>query len=201
MRLTTAALSAALVALAVACRPHTETAAAPAQNPDSVSLEQAYRDSVARAEQLARERAEAERQEALRIADSIENQRRSQQQMVALLTTMIHFDYDRATIRPSDAQILDLKVPVLQANQDVRIQVAGNCDERGSDEYNLALGNRRAIAAKAYLARYGISGDRIETVTYGEERPVDPRHNEAAWAMNRNSQFSLLTPTVALRTP
>lgn len=201
MRLTPAALSAALVALAVACHPHTETAATPAQTPDSISLEQAYRDSVARAEQLARERAEAERQEALRIADSIENQRRSQQQMVALLTTMIHFDYDRASVRPSDAQILDLKVPVLQANPDVRIQVAGNCDERGSDEYNLALGNRRAIAAKAYLARYGISGDRIETVTYGEERPVDPRHNETAWAMNRNSQFSLLTPTVALRTP
>lgn len=201
MRLIPAALPAALVALAVACHPHTETAATPAQNADSISLEQAYRDSVARAEQLARERAEADRQEALRIADSIENQRRSQQQMVALLTTMIHFDYDRATIRPSDAQILDLKVPVLQANQDVRIQVAGNCDERGSDEYNLALGNRRAIAAKAYLARYGISGDRIETVTYGEERPVDPRHNETAWAMNRNSQFNLLTPTVALRLP
>ena len=77
--------------------------------------------------------------------------------------------------------------------------MAGNCDERGSDEYNLALGNRRAIAAKQYLTSHGIAASRIEIVSYGKERPVDPGHNEEAWASNRNDQFENLTTNVVLR--
>ncbi len=83
----------------------------------------------------------------------------------------------------------------------MRIQTAGNCDERGSDEYNLALGNRRAMAAKHYLVEHGIDASRVETVSYGEERPIDPGHTEEAWAKNRNDQFEILTANVVLRQP
>ena len=94
---------------------------------------------------------------------------------------------------------MDEKLPILTANSQVRFQIAGNCDERGSDEYNLALGNRRATTAKQYLVAHGIDASRIETVSYGEERPLDPAHNEEAWAKNRNDQFEILTANVVLR--
>jgi peptidoglycan-associated lipoprotein len=189
----------ALAAAAVGCHPTPDVAVNPVA--DTLALaERARQDSIARADALARARADSERADAQRRADSVAALQTTRQ-MEQILTTMVHFDYDRSVIRPGDAQVLDLKIPVLQANKDVRIQVAGNCDERGSDEYNLALGNRRAIAAKAYLAAHGVDGERIETITYGEERPVDPRHTATAYAMNRNAQFSLLTPSVVLRLP
>ena len=97
--------------------------------------------------------------------------------------------------------MLDRKVPVLKANSDLRIQIAGKCDERGSDEYNLALGNRRALSAKQYLVNHGIEGGRITTISYGKERPLDPGHNEEAWAKNRNDQFDIVTANVVLRQP
>jgi peptidoglycan-associated lipoprotein len=112
----------------------------------------------------------------------------------------IHFDFDKSVVRRDDAPTLDRKIPVLLANSAARIQIAGNCDERGSVEYNLALGNRRAAAAKQYLVAHGVAADRVETKSYGEERPVDPGHNEEAWASNRNDQFTILTDT-ELRQP
>jgi peptidoglycan-associated lipoprotein len=112
---------------------------------------------------------------------------------------MLHFDFDRSIIRPEDARLLDEKISILTTNPEARVQISGNCDERGSDEYNLALGNRRAIAAKQYLVEHGIDAGRIETVSNGEERPIDPGHSEEAWAMNRNDQFELLTQNVVLR--
>lgn len=204
MRITPAAWTAALASLtftAVACHnnPAPQTAVAPVV--DSAALERARQDSIARAEAEAREREAQARLERQRIADSVAAAQRASQQMQTVLTTMVHFDYDRSQIRPGDAQVLDLKIPILQANPEVRLQVAGNCDERGSDEYNLALGNRRAMAVRTYLASHGIDASRLELVSYGEERPVDPGHNETAWAMNRNGQFSLLNPQVALRMP
>ena len=111
--------------------------------------------------------------------------------LTADLTAMIHFELDRSDIMPEDRTILDRKAAILAANPAARIQIAGNCDDRGSDEYNLALGNRRAVAAKQYLAGKGIDGGRIETVSYGEERPVAQGQSEAAWAQNRNDQFTL----------
>jgi len=78
---------------------------------------------------------------------------------------------------------------------------SARCDARGSDEYNLALGNRRAISARQYLVNHGIDADRIEVVSFGKERPRDPGHNEQAWAMNRNDQFEILNPSVVLRKP
>jgi peptidoglycan-associated lipoprotein len=118
-----------------------------------------------------------------------------------LLATMIHFDFDKAIIRPGDASILDQKVSIMQANPGLRIRLSGHCDERGSDEYNLALGNRRATAAKQYLVSHGIDAGRIETVSYGEERPLDPGHNEEAWAKNRRDETEILAGGDALKQP
>src|SRR3989441_2521803 len=91
-----------------------------------------------------------------------------------MLATMIHFDYDKSNIRAEDAAVLDQKVAILQANPNLRIRISGHCDERGSDEYNLALGNRRATAAKQYLVSHGIEAGRSGTGSDGEERPDAP---------------------------
>jgi peptidoglycan-associated lipoprotein len=139
---------------------------------DSTALRRAREDSIARAAEEARARAAAERRAEQRRADSLAALQRKSAAVNAELAAMIHFDFNRAIIRPGDARALDEKLPILQANPQVRIRVAGNCDERGSDEYNLALGNRRAISAKAYLVAHGIDASRIETVSYGKERPI-----------------------------
>jgi peptidoglycan-associated lipoprotein len=166
---------------------------------DSTALERARQDSIARAEEEARARAAAERRAQQRRADSLAALQRKSAAFNAELATMVHFDFDRAVIRPGDAGVLDEKIPILEANAQVRIRVVGNCDERGSDEYNLALGNRRAIAAKQYLTSHGIAASRIEIASYGKERPVDPGHTAEAWAKNRNDQFENLTTNVVLR--
>jgi peptidoglycan-associated lipoprotein len=107
------------------------------------------------------------------------------------LAAMINFDYDQATIRPPDEATLDRKASVLQANPNVKIRISGHADERGSDEYNLALGNRRAAAAKRYLENKGVDGGRLEVVSYGEERPLNPGHDETAFAQNRRDEFEV----------
>src|SRR5207247_508217 len=91
--------------------------------------------------------------------------------------------------------------PTPQANPDLRIRISGHCDERGSDEYNLALGNRRATAAKQYLVSHGIDGGRIETSSYGEERPLAQGHDEGAWAQNRRDEFEIIGGGDVLRRP
>jgi peptidoglycan-associated lipoprotein len=189
-----------LVLAASACSQSPPPQVAVQPQVDSAALaEQARRDSIARAEEEARAREAAERRAAQRRADSLAALERRSENLKVVLGEMIHFDFDKSTIRPGDARVLDEKTPILLANPHVRIQIAGNCDERGSDEYNLALGNRRAIAAKRYLVEHGIEESRIETVSYGEERPLDPGHNEVAWAKNRNDRFEILTPNVVLR--
>lgn len=105
------------------------------------------------------------------------------------LLKMIHFDFDKYDIRPQDAEILKQNAEILKRFPAVKIQIEGHCDERGTEEYNLALGERRANSTKRYLISLGIAADRITTISYGEERPLDPSHNEAAWAKNRRAQF------------
>jgi len=108
------------------------------------------------------------------------------------ITASIYFDFDKSDIR-SDAQAtLDAKIPYLQANPGMRIRIEGNTDERGSDEYNLALGQRRAASAKKYLVDHGIDAGRIDIVSYGEERPVCREHNETCWQQNRRDDFRIL---------
>jgi peptidoglycan-associated lipoprotein len=101
----------------------------------------------------------------------------------------IYFAFDKSTLTPASQDNLLRKAEWLRANPDATITIEGNCDERGTNEYNLALGDRRAEAAKAFLVDLGIDPARITTISYGEERPVDPRHNEEAWAKNRRDHF------------
>jgi peptidoglycan-associated lipoprotein len=105
----------------------------------------------------------------------------------------IHFDFDKYDIRPGDAEILKENAALFMKYSGVKIQVEGHCDERGTIEYNLALGERRANSAKRYLISLGISGDRISTISYGKEKPLDPSHNEEAWAKNRRDHFIVLS--------
>jgi peptidoglycan-associated lipoprotein len=101
----------------------------------------------------------------------------------------IHFDFDKSAVRPGDAKILDASSSYLKANPEQLVLIEGNCDERGTLEYNLALGERRAKAAQSYLVTQGIPPGRITLVSYGEERPVCTEKTEACWSQNRNDQF------------
>jgi peptidoglycan-associated lipoprotein len=99
----------------------------------------------------------------------------------------IHFDFDKYDIRPEDAAILKESAALLKKFPNVKIQIEGHCDERGTVEYNLALGERRANKTKDYLVSLGLSVARISTISYGKERPFDPAHNEEAWSKNRRA--------------
>ena len=140
------------------------------------------------ADQDAKARAEAEQQARLRdlkmaqkLADEIRN----------FEAENIYFAFDRSDLTDESKSALREKGNWLRANGDYSVNISGNCDERGTAEYNLALGERRAHAAKKFLMGLGISENRLARISYGEERPVDPGHNDEAWAKNRNDQFTL----------
>jgi peptidoglycan-associated lipoprotein len=171
--------------------PVQQTSAGP--NADSIRRAQ---DEAARraAEEAARRRAADSAAAAARNAAAMGSAR-------AALTAMVHFDYDQSDLRTEDRTILDAKIPVLQANPDVKIRVAGHTDERGSDEYNLALGQRRAATVKRYLVEHGIADARIETISYGEERPIAQGSDESAYAQNRRAEFEITAGGQTLRAP
>jgi len=197
-------LSGLAVAVMAACggkKPETTPAPVGINADSAAEADRLRADSIARAEREAREREEAERRRQQALADSLAALGQTTNAVRALLGTLIHFDYDKALIRGGDASVLDQKVAILQANPELRIRISGHCDERGSDEYNLALGNRRATAAKQYLVSHGIDASRIETVSYGEERPMAQGHDEESWAQNRRDEFEILSGGEKLKQP
>lgn len=101
----------------------------------------------------------------------------------------IYFDFDKYNLRDDARRVLDANAEILRNNSDMNIMIEGHCDERGTDEYNLALGERRAQAARDYLMRMEIDGSRINVISYGEARPVAPGHDEESWALNRRGEF------------
>jgi peptidoglycan-associated lipoprotein len=105
----------------------------------------------------------------------------------------VFFDFDKYDVRPQDIDILKQNAALLAKYPRVKIQIEGHCDERGTAQYNLALGERRANSTKQYLVSLGISVDRISTISYGEEKPLDPGHNEEAWAKNRRAHSVILS--------
>lgn len=121
--------------------------------------------------------------------------------MTAELGNVIHFDYDKADIKPEDQPILDRKAAIMRANPAVRVRISGHADERGSDEYNQVLGQRRANAAKDYLVARGVEATRIHLTSYGEERPVDRAGSEDAFARNRRDEFEITAGGNALVRP
>lgn len=106
----------------------------------------------------------------------------------------IHFAFDSSVIRKSEKSNLQAVASALSADANLKLLIEGNCDERGTEEYNRALGERRALAAREALAKLGVDPMRVRTISYGEDRPVDPGHDEAAWSQNRRDDFVLLHP-------
>ena len=109
----------------------------------------------------------------------------------ATLEERIHFALDRADLTPEARTTLAAKAEILRSSPAISIRIAGHADERGSDEYNLALSKRRAAEAKRFLMQQGIDSTRLETVGYGEEQPMDMSSTEPAWAMNRRAEFNV----------
>ena len=183
-----------------ATTPEVASAAQEQMARDSAARAQARRDSlaradsIARAQELAQSHADSVRNEVMRETVASEKDVTNLGLSAAdeaLMTQQIHFDYNKADLLAAEQELLQQKLAILQAHPYLVVQVAGNCDERGSDEYNMALGERRAAAAERWLEAHGIASDRITVTSYGKERPLDPGHDEAAYAKNRRDDFVL----------
>lgn len=166
-------------------------------NQDSMTRANARRDSIARAD--------AERRRELARADSIRRANDARGAAAAsaraALSGPVHFEFDQFEILTADRPLLERKAAILSANPAIRLRIEGNADERGSDEYNLALGMRRAATAKRYLIEHGIEASRMETTSNGEERPACQGHDEACWTQNRRADFVPTTRVDALVVP
>jgi peptidoglycan-associated lipoprotein len=146
----------------------TQTVVRQTSNDDAARRDAMRADSLRRAEEAARAAAESARQ---------------------TIVAPVHFDFDRSDIRSDDQGLLDRKASILSANRSMELRIEGNADERGSDEYNLALGMRRAAAARRYLVEHGVDSNRLTTVSNGEEKPVCRDHDESCWSQNRRDEF------------
>ena len=112
----------------------------------------------------------------------------------ALAAYTIHFAFDSAAIKSSEQLNLESVVAALKLDASTKLLIEGNCDERGTEEYNRSLGERRALAAREALAKHGIDPSRIRTISFGKDKPADTGHDEAAWSKNRRDDFILLHP-------
>jgi peptidoglycan-associated lipoprotein len=182
-----------------ACHKKPETVATPTNTPPPVPSEtcdaacrQRRADSIAAGnaerDKAARDAAERERMAALDRARNT-------------LKATIYFDYDASDIRGDARSALDAKLPILRANTNIQIRIAGHADERGSDQYNDALGQRRAAQAKRYLTDNGIDAARISIVSYGETQPAQTGSDENAWARNRRAEFAVTAGDVTVVPP
>jgi peptidoglycan-associated lipoprotein len=112
----------------------------------------------------------------------------------ALANDTIHFAFDSAVIRRSEQANLQAVASALSSDSSTKLTIEGNCDERGTEEYNRSLGERRALAARQALAKLGVDPSRVRTISYGKDKPADPGHDESAWSQNRRDEFVLLHP-------
>ena len=192
------ALSVFVLAGVASCRKKPDVAAVPVATapPPTATCDQRCRDSIAldekrRADSIAalNSRAdEAARERALATTK-------------AALAAPVYFDLDSDELSGDARAALDAKLPILRANAPLRLRIAGHADDRGSDEYNLALGQRRAASVKRYLTDQGIDGARIDIVSFGEERPAVTGESEEAWRMNRRAEFEITAGGDALVAP
>jgi peptidoglycan-associated lipoprotein len=166
--------------------PSAPAAVAPRVNQDSIDAARRAADAAA-----AKVAADAD---ARRHAAEMESVRNT-------IAAKVYFDFDKDEIRDDQKVTLDAKVGILNANTAVRLRIAGHTDNRGSDEYNLALGQRRAASVQRYLVSRGLNASRFETVSFGEERPVAQGENEDAWSKNRRAEFEIIAGGDNLRMP
>lgn len=145
-------------------------------------------EAKAAAEKAAAEAAALERKR----AEEARLAREAREAMAAMESQKIYFDYDSSELKPDAQEVLTIKAAWLKANRSSKLKIEGHCDDRGSTEYNLALGSRRAEAAAKFLNALGISSDRITTVSYGEEKPAVDGKDESAWSQNRRDEFVLI---------
>ncbi|HUA64397.1 MAG TPA: OmpA family protein [Alphaproteobacteria bacterium] len=118
----------------------------------------------------------------------------------SLAADTVHFAYDSAVMRDSEIPSLRSVAAVLNSDPTAKLLVEGNCDERGTEEYNRSLGERRALSGREALAALGVDPTRVCTVSYGKDKPVDPAHNEDAWSKNRRDDFVILFPKIEIET-
>jgi len=111
---------------------------------------------------------------------------------VMLTLDPIYFDFDKSNLRPDAIDTLNKNAEALKKNPEMKVRIEGNCDERGTSEYNMALGDRRAVSAMKYLSTLGIGADRMTAISYGKEKPSCAEHNEGCWSKNRRDDFSVL---------
>ena len=176
-------------------KPATPPTPAPAAR--DTAAERRARDEAAQREN-ARLAADAAAARQRMIDDSIAGARAAEEAMLrdsdmmrAAVAATIGFEFNKADLRDDAKAALDAKIPILLANTSVTVRIAGHADERGSTEYNLALGTQRAATAKRYLVERGVAEGRIETTSFGEERPVCTEENEGCWARNRRDDFEI----------
>ena len=152
--------------------------------PTQAEIDAARADSIARVQAEEARQMEAERREEERLSAA-------RDEAQSTLEDMVHFDYDESAITAEAEQILRRKIPILRSSPTVRLRLEGHADERGSTEYNLALGSRRAESIRDFLSGFGIAGDRLMTTSFGEERPLVNSTDETSWAQNRRVEFSI----------
>ena len=160
-----------------------EEADAEAGMPDGMGDEEAMSEADILAERAMMAEEQALQAEAMRQAEMAE------MAQAAFVNEDIHFAFDSFLLEPEAERILGEKAAWLQDNANVGVQIEGHCDERGTSDYNLALGERRANAVQQYLTVLGIDSGRLSTISFGEEQPLDPGHDEAAWGLNRRAHF------------
>ena len=161
-----------------------DNAAREAQLREEELKKQREREEAASREEAAKREEAASREEAAKreaeLREEFEN-------------TDIYFDFDESSLTNEAREILAKKASWLQGRTNLKIKIEGHCDERGSNEYNMALGERRADSAMKYLVTAGVEASMISTISYGEEKPLYPGHNEKAWAKNRRAHFKIVS--------
>ena len=176
-----------------ACRRNRPVPVQPVAITDDAAAERARREAAEREAEARRRAAEEE----ARLRAEREAAERARAAARTALEATIYFSYDRSDLEAEARAILEAKLPVLQANPGIRIRIAGHTDERGSDEYNLALGQRRAAAAKRFFTQRGIDEERIEIASFGEESPTCTASEESCWSRNRRDEFTVTVGTIA----
>ena len=175
----------AILSVAVGCS-RKRVASAPAAAVDrTVGDDPARRDSIARAET-------ARRDSLAREASAREARERRLADARAALAAPVYFDYDRSDLSPEARRLLGTKAPILNGSPDLRLRLGGHTDERGADEYNLALGQRRAATARRYLLDLGVPEARLDITSFGEERPVCQESVDSCWSRNRRVDFEIV---------
>jgi peptidoglycan-associated lipoprotein len=156
-----------------------EVPAASATQPAEVPAKPPVKEEVVQ-EQTVKEAPTTVKEETTRAASQLES------------LENIYFDFDSYVLTANSREVLTRNAEAMKKDSSISVQVAGHCDERGSDEYNLALGEKRAKAAMNYMATLGVPASRLSMISYGKEKPADPGHDEAAWGKNRRDEFMII---------